>query len=67
MEPRYPGIVISMGGGTDKVITIMARCARAMHDAGLPKAEREAFFDQCQQCASDQEFLALVARTFETE
>jgi hypothetical protein len=56
-----------MGGGDDKATTIMARCARAMHNAGLSKAEREAFFDLCQQCASDQEFLAPVVRTFKTE
>jgi hypothetical protein len=45
-EPRHPTITVRLDGEDGNAFAILGRCRRAMLDAGVPKAEIDAFLNE---------------------
>jgi hypothetical protein len=66
MEPKYPNIPVKLVGQDGNAFSILARCRQAMRQAGLPKAEIDAFFAEAKS-GDYNHLLATCVRWFEVE
>jgi hypothetical protein len=66
MEPKYPHITVKLVGEDGNAFAILGRCQRAMRQAGLPKAEIDAFFTEAKS-GDYNHLLQTCMRWFEVE
>lgn len=46
MTPKYPNITVCLSGRDSNAFMILGLCQRAARDAGLPKEEIDAFYQE---------------------
>jgi hypothetical protein len=46
MQPKHPEITVKLAGEDGNPFAILGRCQRAARQAGLPKAETDAFITE---------------------
>ena len=46
MSPKYPSITVPLTGEDDNAYSIIGRVSRALRQAGVSQAEREAFLQE---------------------
>ena len=64
MTRRYPHVTVQLKRLSGDAVDIGGRCLAAMREAGLSRAEQEAFADAMWECPSYHDFLVLVMRWF---
>jgi hypothetical protein len=66
MEPRYPHITVRLVGEDGNAFAILGRCQQAMRQAGVSKAEIDAFLTEAKSGDYDH-LLQTCMRWFEVE
>lgn len=62
-EVKYPDVKVQLSGEDGNAFMIVGRVSSALKAAGVPTAEREAFFNEAFKSGSYNEVLQIVMRT----
>jgi hypothetical protein len=54
MTPKYPDITVPLTGTDGNAFAVLGRVSRALRQAGVPDAERQAFLAEATQGTYDQ-------------